>query len=84
MRSAIHAGAIPIINQMAGAGIITLPGIMSGQILTGQDPMSAARSQIFMMFLLCAPSVASILIAVFLGLYRRTDERHRLRLDRFG
>jgi putative ABC transport system permease protein len=84
MRSAIHAGAIPIINQMAGAGIITLPGIMSGQILAGQDPMSAARSQIFLMFLLCAASVASILIAVFLGLYRLTDERHRLRLDRFG
>ena len=82
MGRAIHAGAIPIINQMAGAGIITLPGIMSGQILAGQDPMSAAQSQIFLMFLLCGASVASIFIAVVLGLNRLTDERHRLRLDR--
>jgi putative ABC transport system permease protein len=82
MRRAVHAGAIPIINQMAGAGIITLPGIMSGQILVGQDPMAAAQSQIFLMFLLCAASVASIIITVFLSLSRLTDERHRLRLDR--
>lgn len=82
MRRAVHAGAIPIINQMAGAGIITLPGIMSGQILVGQDPMAAAQSQIFLMFLLCAASMASIIIAVFLSLSRLTDDRHRLRLDR--
>lgn len=84
MRRAVHAGAIPIINQMAGAGIITLPGIMSGQILVGQDPMAAAQSQIFLMFLLCAASVASIIITVFLSLSRLTDERHRLRLDRLN
>ncbi len=84
MRRAVHAGAIPIINQMAGAGIITLPGIMSGQILVGQDPMAAAQSQIFLMFLLCAASVASIIITVFFSLSRLTDERHRLRLDRLS
>lgn len=84
MRRAVHAGAIPIVNQMAGAGIITLPGIMSGQILVGQDPMAAAQSQIFLMFLLCAASMASIIIAVFLSLSRLTDDRHRLRLDRLG
>ena len=84
MRRAVHAGAIPIVNQMAGAGIITLPGIMSGQILVGQDPMAAAQSQIFLMFLLCAASMASIIIAVFLSVSRLTDERHRLRLDRLS
>lgn len=83
-RRAVHAGAIPIVNQMAGAGIITLPGIMSGQILVGQDPMAAAQSQIFLMFLLCAASLASIVIAVFLSLSHLTDDRHRLRLDRLG
>lgn len=84
MRRAVHAGAIPTINQMAGAGIITLPGIMSGQILVGQDPMAAAKSQIFLMFLLCAASVVSIIIAVGLAIARLTDERHRLRLDRLS
>lgn len=82
LRKAIHAGSIPVINQMAGAGIITLPGIMSGQILAGQDPVTAAQSQIFLMFLLSGAAIASIVVAVLLALFRLTDDRHRLRLDR--
>lgn len=82
LRRAIHAGTIPVINQMAGAGIITLPGIMSGQILAGQDPLTAAQSQIFLMFMLAGAAIASIVIAVWLALLRLTDDRHRLRLDR--
>jgi putative ABC transport system permease protein len=82
LAKAIHAGTIPVINQMAGAGIITLPGIMSGQILAGQDPLVAAQSQIFLMFLLSGAAIASIVIAIYLALLRLTDDRHRLRLDR--
>lgn len=81
-RRAIHAGTIPVVNQMSGAGIITLPGIMSGQVLAGMDPLVAAQSQIFLMFLLCAASVGSIVIAVTLTLRRLGDDRQRLRLDR--
>jgi putative ABC transport system permease protein len=81
MRRAARTGTINIINQMAGAGIITLPGIMSGQVLAGQDPLVAAQSQIFLMFLLGAVSTASIVIAITLALRRLTDDRHRLRLD---
>ncbi len=36
IRDAAHAGMIPTLNQMAGAGIITLPGVMSGQLLAGR------------------------------------------------
>lgn len=81
LRQAVHAGTIPVLNQMAGAGIITMPGIMSGQILAGQDPLVAAQSQIFLMFLLAAAAIVSILVAVSLSLRRLTDDRHRLRLD---
>jgi putative ABC transport system permease protein len=69
---------------MAGAGTITLPGIMSGQILVVQDRMAEAQSQIFLMFLLCAASVVSIIIAVGLAIARLTDARHSLRLDRLS
>ncbi|MCW5720798.1 MAG: ABC transporter permease [Devosia sp.] len=82
LRRAIHAGTIPLVNQMAGAGLITLPGIMSGQVLAGFDPLAAAQSQIFLMFLLSAASVGCVVIAVFLTLRRLSDERQRLRLDR--
>lgn len=79
---AVHAGTIPILNQMAGAGLITLPGIMSGQVLSGVDPLKAAEAQIFLMFLLSAASVASVVVAVHLAFWRLTDQRDRLRLDR--
>jgi putative ABC transport system permease protein len=83
MQRAIYAGTLPVLNQMAGAGLITLPGIMSGQILAGANPLVAAQSQIFLMLLLCAASTASVVTAVWLAAKSLSDERERLRLDRF-
>jgi len=51
-RSALRSGMIPIINQMSAAGVITLPGMMTGQILAGMDPMEATKYQILLLFLL--------------------------------
>lgn len=82
MRRAVNAGIIPVMNQMVGAGIITMPGIMSGQILAGQDPLDAATYQIFLMLLLAASGTSSVILAIYLTVFRVTDERHRLRLDR--
>ncbi|TWF53216.1 ABC transporter permease [Neorhizobium alkalisoli] len=82
MQRAIYAGTLPVLNQMAGAGVITLPGIMSGQILAGANPLTAAQSQIFLMLLLCAASTASVVAAVWLAARSLSDERDRLRLDR--
>ena len=42
IRGAVRAGLIPILNQMAAAGLVTLPGMMTGQILAGADPRGAA------------------------------------------
>ena len=83
-RSAIVSGTIPIINQMAGAGIITLPGIMSGQVLAGQDPTQAAIYQIFLMALLALASVVCVALTGWLFIRSITDDRQRLRLDRLG
>ena len=41
MRDAMRKGLIPIINQMSAAGIITLPGIMTGQMLAGSSGLAA-------------------------------------------
>lgn len=84
LRQSVNAGLMPVMNQMVGAGIITMPGIMSGQILAGQDPLDAAKYQIFLMLLLAASGVSSVMIAVYLTGLRLTDERHRLRLDRLA
>lgn len=82
LRQAVRSGLLPTINTMAAAGIITLPGIMTGQILAGMDPIEAARYQILLMFLLSGGSILAAVLAAWLALWRLTDARHRLRLDR--
>ena len=82
IRDSVRKGLIPIINQMSAAGIITLPGIMTGQILAGMDPMDAVRYQILLMFLLAGGSGISVTLAVYLAARSITDERQRLRLER--
>ena len=52
LRESVRRGILPSINQMSAAGIITLPGIMTGQIIAGMDPVEAAKYQILLMFLL--------------------------------
>lgn len=82
--SAAHNGLIPVINQMAGAGIITLPGIMTGQILAGMDPLDAAKYQILLMLLLAGAGAIGVVASTQLCLFAITDKRHRLRLDRLS
>jgi putative ABC transport system permease protein len=82
VRDAIRRGLLPIVNQMSAAGIVTLPGIMTGQILAGLDPLEAVKYQILLMFLLSGGSGLSALAVSYLTAWRLTDERQRLRLDR--
>ena len=82
IRRSTTAGLLPVLNQMTAAGVITLPGIMTGQLLAGMDPTEAAKYQIALMFLLGGASFFATYGAVRLAVHRLTDERHRLRLDR--
>ena len=82
--AAIRLGMVPLVNQMSAAGIVTLPGIMTGQILAGMDPLDAVKYQILLMFLLAgAGGLVAVTIAL-LAARRVTDARQRLRLDRLG
>jgi putative ABC transport system permease protein len=82
IRAAIRRGLLPIINQMSAAGVVTLPGIMTGQILAGLDPMEAVKYQILLMFLLSGGSGLAAVAVAYLAAARLTDDRRRLRLDR--
>ncbi len=81
-REAVRGGLIPIINSMSAAGVVFLPGMMTGQILAGVDPVEAVKYQILIMFLIAGGTGLGVLAAVWAGGRRLTDERHRLRLDR--
>lgn len=82
LREALRRGLLPIINQMSAAGLITLPGIMTGQIIAGMDPMEAVKYQILLMFLLAGASGMAALVVAELALRRLSDARQRLRVDR--
>ena len=82
VRDAVRRGLLPIINQMSAAGVVTLPGIMTGQILAGLDPMEAVKYQILLMFLLAGGSGVAAASVAYLAAWRLTDPRQRLRLDR--
>ncbi|HEC31825.1 MAG TPA: iron export ABC transporter permease subunit FetB [Deltaproteobacteria bacterium] len=83
-RESVRTGLIPIINSMAAAGIISLPGMMTGQILAGSPPVEAVKYQILIMFLIAAGTGFGTLVAVWLTSHRLFDARHRLRLDRLA
>jgi putative ABC transport system permease protein len=84
LRGAMRRGLMPVINSMSASGVVTLPGIMTGQILAGIDPMEAVKYQILLMFLLSGGAGLSTVAVVFLAARRMTDGRHRLRLDRLA
>jgi len=81
-RQAIRSGMIPIINAMAAAGIVSLPGMMTGQILAGAPPVEAVKYQILIMFLISAGTGLGTLAAVSIGSKQLFDERQRLCLER--
>lgn len=83
-RSALLGGLIPVINQMSAAGIITLPGMMTGQLIAGMPPFEAAKYQILVLLLLAGASGLGAIGATYLAVWRATDERDRLRLDRLA
>lgn len=80
-RSAVRTGLISIVNNMAAAGLVFIPGMMTGQLLSGVPPVDAARYQILILFLIAGSVGLGVLIAVIGGTWRLTDRRHRLRLD---
>jgi putative ABC transport system permease protein len=68
-RIAIRAALIPQINTLFAVGIVSLPGMMTGQILSGVTPLIAVRYQIMVMCMLFGASGLSA--ACFLVLQRR-------------
>ncbi len=80
-RQALRSGMIPIINAMAVAGLVSLPGMMTGQILGGSSPMDAVKYQILIMFLIAAGTGFGVMVAIWQLRRNLFDDRERLRLD---
>ena len=65
-RNAVSAGMIPSINAMMGVGLVFIPGMMSGQILAGTDPLIAVRYQIVVMLMLVGSTAVSSVVVMLI------------------
>ncbi|MCH8141407.1 MAG: ABC transporter permease [Proteobacteria bacterium] len=69
-RTALETALIPQINALLAVGLVSLPGMMTGQILSGIDPLVAVRYQIMVMCMIFAS--AGLAAACYLTLLRFT------------
>lgn len=81
MRESIRAALIPTIAGMMVVGIVSLPGMMTGQILAGQDPVQAVRYQIVVQYMLLFAAIATSSLIVRLTYRRYFTASHQLRRD---
>ncbi|MDA1013259.1 MAG: iron export ABC transporter permease subunit FetB [Planctomycetota bacterium] len=81
IRQAVQTGMVPIINSMMVVGIVSLPGMMTGQLLSGVSPMQAVRYQIVIMFVIAAATALGTVGVVLLGYRRLFNEQHQFRSD---
>lgn len=70
---ALQAALIPVINSLFAVGLVSLPGMMTGQILSGVSPLIAAKYQIIVMCMLFGGS--GLASAGFLVLARPSLQR---------
>jgi putative ABC transport system permease protein len=79
---AVRKGMIPIINSMMVVGVVSLPGMMTGQILAGADPLRAVKYQIMIMFMIAAGTSMASMAAGLLSFRVLFNDKHQLLAER--
>lgn len=82
MQDAVRAGLVPIINSMMVVGLVSLPGMMTGQILAGADPVNAVAYQVLIMFMIAAATALGVIILCLLCYRILAHPDQRLRWER--
>lgn len=82
VQKAARMALTPLLNTMNVVGIVSIPGMMTGQILGGSNPATAARYQIIIMFLIGTATGLSSVATIFLATHSLLDRKHRLRSER--
>jgi putative ABC transport system permease protein len=80
IQQAVRTGLIPTINAMMVVGIVSLPGMMTGQLLAGTSPVEAVKYQVVIMFLIASGTAMGTVSVVLLS-YRRLFNEHHQFLD---
>jgi putative ABC transport system permease protein len=77
IQTAVRTGMIPTLNTMMVVGIVSLPGMMTGQILAGMRPDAAVKYQIVIMFLIAVGTTLGTVMAVLLSYWRLFTAWHQ-------
>ncbi|WLS77877.1 iron export ABC transporter permease subunit FetB [Erwinia pyri] len=79
IRDSIRAAMIPTVDAAKTVGLVSLPGMMSGLIFAGIDPVKAIKYQIMVTFMLLGTASLSTIIAGYLAYRRFFTSRAQLR-----
>lgn len=81
IQHSVQTGMIPIINSMMVVGVVSLPGMMTGQLLSGTEPIEAVKYQIVIMFLIASATAMGTFSTVLLSYRRLFNADHQFRFD---
>ncbi|MFP4418682.1 MAG: ABC transporter permease [Fibrobacterota bacterium] len=84
MRAAVQASLAPTIATMATIGLVSLPGMMTGQILGGSFPLVAIKYQIAIMIAIFSATSIATLLNILLSIRFSFDDFDMLKDDVFG
>ena len=82
IQQAVRTGMVPTINAMMVVGLVSLPGMMTGQLLGGVPPLQAVMYQIVIMFLLAAATSLGTVGAVLLAYRLLFNQDHQFLYSR--
>ena len=84
IRHALRTGMTPIINSMMIVGVVSIPGMMTGQVLAKQAPTEAAKYQMVIIFLIASANALGTTGAVLLSFRRLFNSDHQFLRSRLS
>ena len=73
----IQTGMTPILNSMMVVGLVSIPGMMTGQLLAGNSPTQASLYQMAILLIICSTSYLSTLMVALISFVRFLNSFHR-------
>lgn len=80
VNNALETALLPTMNNMIGMGIISLPGMMTGQILSGTAPTTAIMYQISIMIAICTAVCLTVFCSLTFGYRTLYNDRNQIEI----
>jgi len=84
LSKAVNVGVMPTIQTIAVLGVVSIPGMMTGQILGGSSPALAAKYQMMIYFMIGLNLMLGLMIALQLASHKLINSQFQLLRERLG